>query len=218
MAEKPIIFSTPMVQAILDGRKTQFRLVIKFPKHAYRPDVSWVKAICQDGGGNWVAWSSTAPDIMDFTKKAYPNGEGFPSPYQPGDRLLVRETWQYCPTCGGINWKAGGNDHGTACQHRDEFLGKWKSPIFMPKEAARLWLTVTGVNAERVQDISESDAIAEGVYCRMDGTDKEYGFNNDWWWHHGNAFARLWDSINAKRGYGWDTNPWVWVYTFEVEK
>lgn len=162
MAEKSVIFSTLMVQAILDERKTQFREV-----------------------------RCNLPE----------------SRYQPGDLLWVKETWAYRTAGIGYIYRADG---------KTPQIDRWKSPIIMPKEAARLLLAVTRVRPERLQDISEADALAEGIDCRMDGTDREYGFHNDWWWHYDNAFAHLWDSLNAKRGYGWDTNPWVWVYTFEV--
>jgi hypothetical protein len=81
---------------------------------------------------------------------------------------------------------------------------KWKKKpsIFMPRAAARLFLRVKNVRAERLQDISEEDAIAEGV----DGIEPGELFFN---------FIALWNSLNAKRGYGWEANPWVWVYTFE---
>jgi hypothetical protein len=79
---------------------------------------------------------------------------------------------------------------------------KWRPSIHMPKRAARLWLEITDVRVERVQDISEKDAVAEGVGC--------FGCDTIQW------FEDLWDSINAKRGYSWDSNPWVFVICFEV--
>lgn len=168
MSEKPILFSTPMVQAILDGRKTMTRRVVKSTE-------SWVKE-------------------FDLPKPKY----------QVGNVLWVRETW--APGCmGGYIYKAG---HQYA--ERLQELKQWKPSIHMPKLAARMFLRVTDVRGERVQDITEDDAIAEGVQARNDtacgGTSARI------------AFAELWDSLNEKRGYGWSNNPWVWVYEFEVLK
>jgi hypothetical protein len=98
---------------------------------------------------------------------------------------------------------------------------KWRPSIFMPRWASRITLEVTGVKVERVQDISEDDAKAEGAIRMLNQFDGVY-------WTHGadkNAyrdvrlsFFTLWDSINAKRGFGWDVNPWVWVISFRVIK
>jgi hypothetical protein len=84
---------------------------------------------------------------------------------------------------------------------------KWRPSIFMPKEAARLFLQVANVRVERLQDITEEDALKEGV--------KAYGPNNCSGTSARIAFAELWDSLNEKRGYGWNTNCWVWVIEFE---
>ena len=82
---------------------------------------------------------------------------------------------------------------------------KWKSSRFLPKWAARIWLEVTGVKVERVQDISIKDAFAEGVSTQQAS-------------HAQPFFQSLWDSLNAKRGYSWKSNPWVWVYEFKRSK
>jgi len=86
---------------------------------------------------------------------------------------------------------------------------KWRPSIFMPKWATRLWLEVTGVRAERVQDTIHNDILAEGWNCRDDLPWAEGPTDALRW------FITLWDSINAKRGFGWDTNSWVWVYEFK---
>ena len=87
MKEQPILFSGEMVRAILEGRKTQTRRVIKFPRQKLDPDISWIKSVHQDGKGNWIGWSFESEDLADQTKRLYPNGEGFPCPYgQPGDK------------------------------------------------------------------------------------------------------------------------------------
>ena len=186
MAEKPIIFSTAMVQAILGGRKTQTRRVIKTD--------DWPE-MCDP------VQNTITPTEWWFTDGMAPLGP-FRCPYgKPGDALWVRETWQECAECGRVNWRAGANDHGHACQHCDEQLGKWRPSIFMPRWASRITLTVTGIRVERVQDISEADAQAEGVSA----------------WIYVPEFKMLWDAINAKRGHSWASNPWVWVVEFEVK-
>lgn len=201
---KPIIFSAPMVQAILAGKKIQTRRVIK-----PQPDID------QDG---WV--SISRPSIMFPSLGAFLKQR---SPYHPGDILWVRETWQETDVCHA----GGGYDLHTKFVYRADFQPeegvrtpeKWRSPIYMPKEAARIFLRVTGVGAERLQEISCDDAIAEGTIewiCEehKSGTYIDNAMRGAACAKPERAFALLWDSLNAKRGYGWDKNPWVWVIEF----
>lgn len=173
---KPILFNTEMVQAILEGRKTQTRRVIKpQPKEDLITDM-----------------------LNKYT-------------YAVGDILWVRETWNDLSNNEGNFVYLADGDKGL----KDKFFGvlttkdiKWKPSIHMPKASARIFLKVTDVRVERLQDITEEDARAEGVipiYGNEFASEKR----------HYPAFARLWDSLNAKRGFGWDTNPWVWVIQFE---
>lgn len=190
MTEHPILFSGPMVRAILDGRKTQTRRVVKF---GTRPD------------GN----TNNEPPL-----NACPYG-------QPGDRLWVRETFAT------IKWPAR---EPTPYGHTDVTyratanpavkVDRWRPSIHMPRKFCRLILEVKAVRVERLQDISISDAIAEGVeeMARLVKNQHEYYWVND---HtidctYAGGFGCLWDSLNAKRGYGWNENPWVWVIEFEV--
>lgn len=127
------------------------------------------------------------------------HGKKVNQPPQPGDLLWVRETW-----CGGqygtpIQYKADWPQH--------EYGPLWKPSIHMPKWAARVWLKVKDVRVERVQDISREDAIKEGLLPHM----REYLSAVS----PITRFKDLWDSINKKRGFGWDENPWVWVIEFE---
>ena len=146
-------------------------------------------------------------------------------PYQPGDRLYVKEnTWIWCkkvhdgltPT-GKLKYRytpVGQHvvyqaDHSTKPEQRidDNPEHDWRLKIarYMPKWAARIWLTVTDVRVERLQEISDCDAWAEGIVDEVPfGTAQT-------------LFRELWDSLNAKRGYGWEQNPWVWVISFERE-
>ena len=150
-------------------------------------------------------------------------------PYgEPGDRLWVKENfrlWDYSVTQIGVEYAAGGSDKiislsigekKPAGLHRRSKDGRkiLRPSIFMPRWASRITLEVVSVRAERVQEISQIDAVWEGIKAREcfsngDGT----GTVMDPIW----AYQRLWDSINAKRGFGWDKNPWVWVVTFKME-
>jgi hypothetical protein len=192
---KPIIFSTPMVQAILDNRKTMTRRVIKI----------------DDAPENWkISIAGT------YIVRTEPYGIKLPC-YAAGDILWVRETWSKDEN-GEYVYRA---NYGTT--EDDSFppsMFKWKPSIHMPREAARIFLKVTNVRVERLQDITEEDAKAEGMES------EEYLDHYEWAVSVAppgsvlptlrSAFAALWDSLNAKRGYSWETNPWVWVIEFEV--
>ncbi len=191
---KPIIFTAEMVRAILDGRKTQTRRVI-----TRLPD--WVHAagFHNVGGNQWAYRPGMGGNPLMYANCPYG---------QPGDQLWVRETWSHgCVDFGTdrntIHYRAYGQDHeGHA----------WSPSIHMRREYSRITLKVTAVRVERVQDISEEDAMAEGVNggCLECGKKAPCGCLNpspD----HRDSFIYLWDSINAKRGYSWESNPWVWV-------
>ncbi len=221
---KPIIFSTPMVQAILDGKKTQTRRVIKIDD---APE-NWKKSIA---GTSIVR---TSPYDAKLSR------------YASSDILWVRETWRdrwgmaYANYGTGnaypiddvreIEYKAGGNGffmHGcNLCPDEPTVKwgewSKWRPSIHMPRKAARIFLRVTNVRVERLQDITEEDAIAEGIswldeacYSNNGWTPTLYDTDSGGSPVFRDGFAVLWDSLNAKRGYGWETNPWVWVIEFE---
>ena len=181
MNEHPILFSTEMIRAILDGRKTQTRRVIKpqYPKFSH-------------GFGGCFFCGDGDDGIIEVAGVLY-------CPYGvPGDTLWVREMWAMADN-GHTYYRA---DYPASIPMRATKLfggTGWKPSIHMPRSASRLTLEVINVRVERVQEISEEDAIAEGV-ASVD------------------LFASLWDTINAKRGYAWDTNPWVWVVEFKVQR
>lgn len=190
MSIKPILFNTDMVRAILDGRKTVTRRVIKFEK-VFNGDAEKVyPGKCALGVGVFNKF-----DNMRVSKKP---------PYQPGDILYVRETWRYIDFTGeddGYVYKASQN--GTDWEENTDNW-KWRPSIHMPKEAARIWLKVTNVRVERLKDITIGECEKEGVYC---------GNNGDIF-----AFMHLWDSTVKKEDinrYAWRVNPWVWVIEFE---
>jgi hypothetical protein len=183
---KPILFNTEMVQAILDGRKTVTRRKID-------RDITNFCDVEVDG------------TLLD-----YQNCHGdFINPinlcrYKVGDILYVRETFNNTETDTVLY--AADKDFIDFYLFMESEI-KWKPSIHMPKEAARIFLRVTNVRVERVQEITEEDAIAEGMSKTLvDGVVFISAKGN---------FHVLWDSLNIKRGYGWDTNPWVWVIEFE---
>ena len=192
---KPILFSTEMVRAILDGRKTMTRRVIKDKDITNNFDI--------DVDGSVYAYIDQATgDSYNPTAAAR---------YKVGDILWVRETWSKDEN-GEYVYRT---NYGTT--EDDSFppsMFKWKPSIHMPREAARIFLRVTNVRVERLQEITPKDAWEEG--CRI-------GNFFPWEKHipelqqqcRDILFKSLWDGLNAKRGYGWDINPWVWVYEFE---
>lgn len=212
MKERPIIMQAHSVLATLAGRKTQTRRVIKWPfdiaKHHFIP-----AAVCMDGGGNWIIWEENSPGLAEFTKRAYPNADGFACPYgKPGDRLWIKEAWGYF---GGEEYlyQKERNCVGYKADHiTTEPIpgGSWRSPMFMPRWASRLTLEVVSVRAERVQSISEKDALAEGIQFPPLYADEPLPSRN----YAIKAFSFLWDSINAKRGHPWSANDFVWVIEY----
>ncbi|HRO75607.1 MAG TPA: hypothetical protein PLP27_05625 [Crocinitomicaceae bacterium] len=185
MKVKPILFSTPMVQAILEGRKTQTRRIIK-PQP--------IKRFAQDGFSFYHIPNVGAIDeTLKHNKKAK---------YVVGDSLWVRETW--------CNLEESNPPKVEYAYKADDYTHqpKWKPSIFMPKEACRLFLKVTNVRVEKLQDISEEDAKSEGAF------DMNCGVNGKTLYKSG--FQSLWESINGKES--WKSNPYVWVYEFKLTK
>jgi hypothetical protein len=188
MKESPINFSTEMVRAILEDRKTQTRRIIK-PPNKYALPYRWTIVKPHSGGG-WMATDGIPEKIKELDKT------GFKCPYgEVGDRLWVRETYMI-NTMGICVYKAAWWDGAFPKEI------KWQPSIFMPRKYSRIILEITGIRCERVQEITEEDAKKEGVL-----PDKETGGYVD-------SFMCLWDSLNAKRGYGWDKNPYVWCVAF----
>lgn len=129
--------------------------------------------------------------------------KGWHPHYQRGDVLWIREAWGIgIQSTGEIIYKADYIDKKAPLAEGQ----RWRPSLRMPRSVARIFLRVTDVRVERLQDISEADAIAEGLDNAAAYTPKE----------NIERFAAFWDSFSAKRGYGWDTNPWVWAYTFEL--
>ena len=192
---KPILFNTDMVRAILGGRKTVTRRVIK------NKDI--INAWDCESDGTPIAF------IDQDTGDSHP--PTFPCQYQPGDILYVRETWYKDPT--RYMYKANYSDIEKFFRDGKEVQIKWRPSIHMPKEAARLFLRVTDVRVERLQDITSGQIDAEG--CK----EWAYSAKTGELLPSGPSFFRIkWDRTIKPSDlplYGWDANPWVWVIGFE---
>jgi hypothetical protein len=203
--EKPILFSTQMIQAILESKKTQTRRIIK-PQPSKRLCAGFVIAGGNKNDIGKVMFSDSLPVV------GKDGAEYIKAPFKPKEILWVRETWFKNEEC--LLYKASKYEKTKAYHGRNGWVQiKWRPSIFMPREAARIFLRVTNVRAERLQEISAHECVLEGIdtgdillNTPKDGNFAEYAKEQ---------FKRLWDSINAKRGYCWDTNPWVWVIEFE---
>ena len=205
--ERPILFSGPMVRAILEGRKTQTRRPIKPQPPSWLTEGREPWNIHGNVWGFALAMGRARACQMENTI-ACPFGV-------PGDRLWVRETWS--PSLetyvdGFPNEGLGRPVYYRSTDPRHEpFDGRWRPSIHMPRWASRLTLEVTEVRVERLQDISEDDAEAEGITY-----EQAFEFNDDGSPDYKLAFGWLWDSIYAKGGQGWDKSPWAWAVTFKV--
>lgn len=201
MRERGILFSAPMVRAILAGTKTQTRRVVRFCPPFINHDMWKTAYQCEDGNWGW-----TDADRPIAATKARP---GKPCPYGvPGDRMWVRETWA-ADRCYD-HLRPSAIPRSVHFYYGGGIVYNWhksRSARFMPRRASRILLELTEIRVQRVQEISEEDAKAEGA-------DLTAGVTGPMCGTYRGAFCRLWDSINAKRGYGWDTNPWVWALSF----
>jgi hypothetical protein len=210
--ERPILFSTEMVQAILAGRKTQTRRVIKpQPPEDCKdsePMIDWCDF--EDHG-----WKNC---FVSF-EMAQGDSHSVKSPYgKVGDLLWVRETW--APMYNEFGYTGYKADDFSGIDNIKDHLykGKWKPSIHMPKSRARIFLEITEIKAQRLQDISEEDAKNEGISITESGNYKNYGhapYNKDLE-DAASSFMTLWWRINGMDS--WDANPWVWVIKFKVIK
>ena len=214
MRERPIIFSAPMVRAILAGAKTQTRRVVRQQITPLADGSSWHQFDHRGSNyrmnlrnGTVSQWSP----LLQFC------------PYgQPGDRLWVRETHAPQSDCWGSweRWTRGEGGPGPVIHYKasDEraWVDRWRPSIHMPRWASRITLEITSVRVERLQDISEADAIAEGCIQNPNGyyqggPHKVIGLKQ--MATAVRAYRDLWESINGPSS--WDANPWVWVVEFK---
>lgn len=224
--EKPILFSTEMVRAILEGRKTQTRRIIKWPKtpdwHDWDYEPNRLEGKTRKDFWPHFRHVSADKDKYGAVKCPYGSVE---------DQLWIREKWNYFNNVGdcGIGCEYG-------CKHGKYVYAatgdwdndtKWKPSIHMPKNACRLRLAVTDIRVERLDEISAEDAIAEGFakVTKDGGRTWKYGIPEKdgypgpagWVWQEWEvdpvkAYKKLWESINGEES--WNGNPWVWVVEF----
>lgn len=201
--EKPILFSGPMVRAILEGRKTQTRRIVK----------PVPQMVDNKKTATWEGNAVTLMRLFDQVGRSCPYGHS-------GDRLWVRETWQGplmdCDTMENeyrgspddfhkpeyCVYAADGGPTPEFITQDDELVCRWRPSIHMPRWACRILLEITGIRVERLHDISANDCVAEGCGAEV-------------FWPESNSIAqykRLWESINGADS--WASNPWVWVIEF----
>lgn len=226
MSMKPILFNTEMVRAILDGRKSCTRRICKDANECTVPDMDFYNA------------DKRTYAVHNFSDKKHTEQLSIAErtcPICQGDILYVRETWEHFECC-----CCEGDEHGNCYREpqqsvlnkscgcymyraTDEIYGdaKWHPSIHMPKEAARIWLKVTNVRVERLQEITEDEAVKEGIYqsnCKECNAPFGCDACPDEGYNEIDGFADLWNSTIKKSDldrYGWDANPWVWVIKFE---
>lgn len=195
MTIKPIIFSAPMVKALLAGTKTQTRRLCAWANNPNSPRLSYIVA-CDEPG-----WFGDEEGEVKFTV-----------PYVPGDRLYVREAlaldvnsepaFTYVADGARVKWS-----NREQVVWLNEYSRKHCPSIHMPRWASRLWLTVTDVRVQRLQEISGSDAVAEGVRSRL----SENGIAQ-------HQYADLWNMLHTEPGTRWADNPFIVAYTFTVHE
>jgi hypothetical protein len=220
MKERPILFSAPMVRALLDGSKSQTRRIVKpDPGPYWNPVVGIYNPVVIKNGG----YEAPGPEIFGASDE----NQGYKCPYgQPGDRLWVRETFLPDPSCDDDAWDdhtdtyhswsgCGSKISGLPpalrnpdnCIYKANWVGSdlvWRPSIHMPRWASRILLELVAVRVERLQDISHEDAEAEGVKCNMSALTFRDHYEN------------LWEQINGADS--WSANPWVWVVEFKRVK
>ena len=199
MKQTPIIFQPEMIRALLDGAKTQMRLIIK-----PQPDDDAKITIGEIGTSRGIAYIGNSRSGGIVTRVPCPYGK-------PGDLLWVRETFSPCLK-NSVVYKADGQGVGEF--GIDEII--WKSPRFMPRKYSRLTLKITDIRVERVQDISEHDAIAEGVTLLQSCTSGYLPLVDNINNAYIRGYANLWNKINGVES--WNQNPWVWAIKFDVIK
>ncbi|HCT9112663.1 TPA: hypothetical protein OUB84_002735 [Morganella morganii] len=204
MKEHGIIFNAEMVRAILDGRKTQTRRIVKSVPTTHNFHGWIISSTCakDEGKACWAIGDS--PLLKDPIRRNCTFGK-------IGDRLWVRETWQ-CGLCTESTFAYKATHKPSDLEEGWSEIIKWRPSSQMPRWASRILLEITGVRVERLQDISQADAIAEGAppnHPSIDAVSRYFGFPDfprSW-------FGQTWWHIYGQKG--WKSNPWVWVIEFK---
>lgn len=212
MKETGLMFKAPLVLAILAGQKTQTRRIVKWKGLQKGLNLGFSGLRAGKTGDNWVLESNT-PTSSEWRCTPTPCPFG-----KPGDRIYVRETWAYgIHAMGALRDEDGPFVFAADGTTEGRLSDQWLPSIHMPKHAARIWLEITGVRVERLQQISRADAIAEGI--KFFNNDHECGAKNyldrtdmDYSLCPTDSFETLWKST----GGDWDANPWVWVIDFKT--
>lgn len=196
--QHPILFHGAMVRAVLAGRKTQTRRLVNRPARASAQSFSDGMKYAKEHGLAGVQKNGPCDGVEWYCKCPYG---------VPGDLLWVRETWR--ETSSAMMADGSIPSQPARCVYRADrpWDGPWRPSIHMPRWASRITLLVAGVRVERVQDITEADARAEGL---------EPGPGPDGMTTAKTEFWLLWDRMYSARGFGWQANPWVWVVEFRL--
>ncbi len=224
MKELPILFKTEMVQALLAGRKTMIRRIIKQKSNVcmFCGCTDNNCKVCIERTGEPCYWINDEKTICSACAEDKSTNK---AKYQIGDLLWVRETWMQNPNIEifpeePMRYKASASK-----QYVEEWAGYWKPSIYMPKEAARIWLRVINVKCERLQDITADDAVKEGIK-KIEGLGwKHYSAKSHFTKQELKdacpflkspilSFLSLWESINGKESL--ERNPWIFAYEFEL--
>ena len=221
---RPMLFSTPMVQAILEGRKTQTRRKIKHqpPKGNYKFGINVTGTRCKENGlFHWLG----IDDEIEY-KVTDSNQPYFKCPVNIGDIIWVRETFAFAPfTDETLHFYPELKNHNFIYKAGPNYPNiKWKPSLFMPKKACRLFLEITDIRIEMLNEISESDAVAEGILDMFYGKDIAGNAYFNYMDKKGgwdsvaedaiHSYQTLWQKINGINS--WSKNPFVWVYDFKV--
>ncbi len=216
ISERPILFSAPMVQAILNGRKTQTRRILKSRWFKISEDSGHLRFdpdSDSDNGRSLAGCGPFDPKNLESQRHAC----SF-NPYgQAGDRLWVRETWRELGSVQRADGKigVGTNFYRNLIYRADghEYDGPWRPSIYMPRKASRITLEIINIRVEQLQEITREDAAAEGMSFLDSSTGRHQMCDGESAAQY--MFQTRWDSLNAKRGYSWESNPWVWVIEFK---
>ena len=215
---KPVLFNTEMVKAILEGRKTSTRRIIK-PQPKQPVPLGFISDSTDGKRIGYYGWGQDKyGGIIDIAKP----------PYRAGDILYVRETWRKktIDKAGHIEiqYKADFNEEELACYGKRGGYApcKWKPSIHMPKVAARIFLKVTDIKVQRLQDITEREVLKEGIKRYHFNMNMPDAYGDTLYTDHKLAFKTLWNSTVNKKDidvYGWDADPYVWIIEFQrIEK